>query len=411
MLLPLAAGCAPGLTVDSGSVRVAVAWSGAELAAFRTVLADLATPVDIEVVPLGDDIDTAVSSAGAAAPDIVMMPQIGRVGALAARGRLQALKPELWSPGYADYWRELLYHDGLPYGVPFKASAKSLVWYDREAVRRYGLGDPDAWTVQDWIRAAEGLSDAPVRLLALAGADGWVLTDSFENMLRAESPEDYDELADGIVPRRWDRPSVRAALGYLGALWSVPSARGVGHALTRQFPDAVREVFDHRTAVMVVMPDFAEPIVRRCLRHAKRPDDVVGTTWFPAIRAGGTRPRIVGGDVAVVTSRAASAAGEVVAALSTAAAPKPWIERYGGFLGPNHETVADYSPFLRPVIAELAEHRVFELSERVGAMGGRDGLWPVLTDFLRRVGDRAGAVEPAVEQAVRRLDEIERRHR
>lgn len=413
VVLPLVAGCAPGLAGDPDSVRVAVAWSGGELAAFREVLAGFDAGAGVQVVPLGDDIDTALGSGGRAAPDIVMMPQFGRVGANAARGRLRPVADELWQPRerYAEYWRRMLFHDGKPFGVPFKASAKSLVWYDREAVARYGLGDPAAWTVPDWIRAAADLSGAPVRLLALAGADGWVLTDSFENMLLAESPDDYDDLAANPPPRRWDRRAVRAALTHLGALWGVPSARGIGHALTRQFPDAVREVFDHRTAVMVAMPDFAEPIVRRCLRHAKRSDDVVGTTWFPPVRPGGNRPRIVGGDVAVVTARAKCAADRVVAALAGPAAPNPWITGYGGFLGPNQETTVTYSPHLAAAAAELRAEPVFELSERVGVMGGRDGLWPVLVDFLEDVGDGAGPVDAAVDRAVRALDDAERRLR
>lgn len=408
-LLPLAAGCGTGPFGGSGAVRIAVAWSGGELAAFRKVLTEL--EIAAEVVPLGDDIDTAFGSAGREAPDIVMMPQIGQVRALAARGRLQELPDPVWAGApYAEYWEHLLVHDGKAYGAPFKETAKSLVWFDREAMAKYGLGEPAGWTVRDWVDAAGELSGGPVRFLAPAGADGWTLTDSFENMLLAVSPDDYRDLAESAPPRRWDRRAVRTALLNLGALWGVRAERGIGHALTRQFPDAVREVFDHRTALMVVMPDFAEPIVRRCLRHAKRSDDVVGTSWFPPV-LGGIRPHIVGGDVAVVTARATDAACEVVTALAAPEAAKPWIEGYGGFLGPHRDTEAAYSRFLAPVADELAAGPVVELSERIGAMGGRHGLWPVLTDFLTEVGDGAGSVQLAVDRAVAALDDRERRNR
>ncbi|MFC3962265.1 ABC transporter substrate-binding protein [Nocardia jiangsuensis] len=410
-LLPLAAGCGTGPFGGSGAVRIAVAWSGGELAAFRAVLAAPEIGTAVEVVPLGDDIDTAFGSASREAPDIVMMPQIGQVRALAARGGLRALPEQVWRDApYAEYWERLLVHDGKPYGAPFKATAKSLVWFDREAMAEYGLGDPAGWTVRDWVAAAGEVSGGPVRFLALAGADGWTLTDSFENMLLAESPADYADLAESAPPRRWDRPSVRAALLDLGALWGVRAARGIGYAMTRQFPDAVREVFDQRTALMVAMPDFAEPIVRRCLRHAGRSEEVVGTTWFPPV-PGGTRPHIVGGDVAVVTARASRAADEVVAALAAPAAAKPWIEGFGGFLGPHRATEATYSRILGPVAGELAAEPVVELSERIGAMGGRHGLWPVLTGFLAEVGDGANPVQPAVDRAVAALDDRERGHR
>ncbi|MEV0358249.1 ABC transporter substrate-binding protein [Nocardia sp. NPDC050697] len=410
-LLPLAAGCGAGPFGGPGAVRIAVAWSGGELAAFRAVLDGLSLGSTVEVVPLGDDIDTAFGSAGREAPDIVMMPQIGQVRSLAARGRLRVSPDQVWQGvPYAAYWERLLFHDGKPFGAPFKATAKSLAWFDREGMAKYGLGDPAGWTVRDWVAAAAELSGGPVRFLAPAGADGWTLTDSFENMLLAESPDDYAELAESAPPRRWDRPAVRAALWNLGALWGVRAERGIGSALTRQFPDAVREVFDHRTALMVVLPDFAEPIVRRCLRNAKRADEVVGTTWFPRV-PGGVRPHIVGGDVAVVTAKASEAANGVVAALTGPEAAKPWIEGFGGFLGPHRDTQGAYSRILAPVAEELAAEPVVELSERIGAMGGRHGLWPVLTAFLTEVGDGANPVLPAVDRAVAALDERERRSR
>ncbi|WP_054813018.1 ABC transporter substrate-binding protein [Nocardia arizonensis] len=420
-LLPLLAGCTPDLLGDPDTVRIGVSWSGAELAAFRAVLASLRPGPAVDVVPLGDDIDTAFTAAGRAAPDIVMLPQAGEVRELAAADRLRPLASSLWSDGgrrddsgpYAEYWRDLLFHEDKPYGVPFKGSVKSLVWYDRETVRALNLGDPGRWTVEDWIGYTRDLAGRPVRFLALAAADGWVLTDLFENMLLAESPSDYDELTRADGGRRWDLESVRAALGGLGALWGAPSALpgGAGHAMTRQFPDAVREVFDRRTAAMVVMPDFAEPVVRRCLRHTRRGEDVVGTTWFPPVRAGKPLARIVGGDVAVVTKQAAEAATSVVAALAAPQASVPWIEEYGGFLGPNRRTSARYSSIMAPVAEQSADQHIFDLSDRIGAVGGRDGLWRVLADFLRAVGDRAGAVEPAVDRAVRALESFERRRR
>lgn len=419
-VLPLLAACAPDLLGNSDTVRIGVSWSGAELAAFRDVLAHLRPGPPIEVVPLGDDIGTAFTAAGRAAPDIVMLPQAGQVRELAADGKLRPVAEALWQVSrpdepsrYPPYWRQLLYHRGKPYGVPFKASAKSLVWFDRESVERHRLGDPQRWTVADWINRTEVLAGTPIRLFALAAADGWVLTDVFENMLLAESPRDYDALASVTADRRWDRTAVREALRHLGSLWGGRSALpgGTGHALTRQFPDAVREVFDRRTAVMVVMPDFAEPIVRRCLRHTGRTDDVVGTTWFPSVRADSPRPRIVGGDVMVVTAHAGPAVARVVDALAAPQAPVPWIERVGGFLAPNQRTAVTYSSILRPVAGELVSHSAFDLSDRIGAVGGRDGLWRVLTDFLVEIGDAAGAVPPAIDRAVRALDEFERRRR
>lgn len=422
-MLPLLAACTPDLLAGADTVRIGVSWSGTELAAFRTVLAELRPTPELEVVPLGDDIDTAFTAAGRSAPDIVMLPQAGRVPELAERGRLRPLAASLWPeddrrgggdpPLYSSYWRQLLVHEGKPYGIPFKASTKSMVWYDRDAVHRLGLGDPDTWTVREWVEHTVELAGGPTRMLALAAADGWVLTDLFENMLLGESPGDYAALTSTTERRSWDREGVRAALSHLGKLWEVPSGLpgGIGHALTRQFPDAVREVFDRGTAAVVVMPDFAEPVVRRCLRHTGRPAESVGATWFPRVRADTPPPRIVGGDVAVVTAQADAVATEVVAALAAPQAPTPWIERYGGFLGPNRRTSARYSSILGPVAEQVLTHEIFDLSDRIGAVGGRDGLWRVLVRFLKDVGDGAGPVEPAIDNAVLALDGFERGQR
>ncbi|WP_040778975.1 ABC transporter substrate-binding protein [Nocardia pneumoniae] len=419
MVVPLAAACAPDLLLGSAdAVRVGVSWSGAELAAFHAVVDELHLGFDVEVIPLGDNTDTAFTAGGRSAPDVVMLPQAGRVRELAAKRELRPVAETVWTDElgtrYAEHWQQLLRYDGKPFGVPFKAADKSLVWYDRQQFTAYHLGDPAAWTLADWVNRMEVLAQSPIRLLALAAADGWVLTDFFENALLAESARIYGELASK-TGREWDNPAVRAALGHLGVLWGHRHAfpGGVGVALTRQFPDAIRDVFEHRRAAAVVAPDFAEPIVRSGVRASGRKiPDVVGVAPFPSITAVSERPKIVGGDVMVVTREASGRADELIEKLAGARAPLPWIERYGGFLAPNLRTVADYSPLLAPSAQELTTRSAFDLSDRIGAVGGREGLWRVLTEFLIAVGDGAPTpVALAIDRAITALDDFERRRR
>lgn len=420
MVIPLAAACAPDVLLgDPDAVRVGVSWSGSELAAFRAVLARIDVPYPVEVIPLGDETDSAFTAGGRSAPDIVMLPQAGRVHELADQGKLQPVRPELWADEqgwrYPDSWRTSAHYAGKPYAVPFKAADKSLVWYDRQLVRRYGLGDPATWTIPDWVDRMEVLAQTPIRLLALAAADGWGLTDVFENALLAESDRYYDALASASDTRTWDSPAVRGALGHLGTLWGHRHAfpGGVAVALTHQFPDAVRDVFEHRRAVMVVAPDFAEPIVRRAVRDSGRTvEEAVGVAPFPAVATGQARPQIVGGDVMVVTTGAAANAAALVAALADPVAPIPWIEGWGGFLAPNLRTKARYSALLEPSARALATRSAFDLSDRIGAVGGRNGLWRILTDFLTTVGNGAtDRVNAAIDDAITALDDIERGRR
>ncbi|WP_280301368.1 ABC transporter substrate-binding protein [Nocardia abscessus] len=419
VVLPLAAACAPELLLGSSeAVRVGVSWSGSELAAFHAVLDGLHVAFDVEVIPLGDNTDTAFTAGGRSAPDVVLLPQAGRVRELARRGELRPIPETVWTDEhgarYAQHWQLLLRHEGRAFGVPFKAADKSLVWFDRQQFATYGLGDPTGWTLPDWVNRMEVLAQSPIRLLALAAADGWVLTDFFENVLLAESPRFYDDLASKNR-REWDNPAVRAALKHLGILWGHRHAfpGGVGVALTRQFSDSVRDVFQHRRAAAVVAPDFAEPIVRSGVRASGRQvRDVVGVVPFPAVTPASGRPKIVGGDVLVVTHEANRRAEDLVAKLAGARAPLPWIERYGGFLAPNLRTEAEYSPLLASSARELNARSAFDLSDRIGAVGGRAGLWRALTEFLIAIGDGAPTpVAEATDRAIAALDDFERRRR
>ncbi|WP_280400305.1 ABC transporter substrate-binding protein [Nocardia carnea] len=411
--LPLLAACSPDVLLGApGSVRIAVSWSGPELAAFRSVLAAARLPEPVEVVPLGDEIYTALTARGRSAPDIVMLPQAGLVRHLVMEGRLRAVPEELWfdaqGPRYGEQWRRLCFHNSRPYGVPFKASGKSLVWYDREALADLRAGDPASWTLLDWATQVRRFAGTGRRFLAVGAADGWVLTDLFENLLLAESPAVYDMLGSGR--RDWDNPAVRTTFTRLGELWGVREGLpgGVATALVRQFADAVRDVFEYRRALAVAAPDFAEPVVRDALRRAGRPESAAGVVPFPAVAADRPGPRIIGGDVMVLTAAAAARAGEVVRALADPQAPLPWIHGIGGFLGPNTRTRARYSPWVADSAAALPTWPEFDLSDRIGVVGGRDGLWRVLTEFLITVGDRGGDVRAATDTAVATLTRFER---
>ncbi|MFE3447120.1 ABC transporter substrate-binding protein [Nocardia sp. NPDC059180] len=409
LVAPLAA-CGKGVLGTPGTVQIAVSWSGSELAAFRTVLDALSLSGSVEVIPLGDEIGTALTG-GRSAPELVMLPQAGRVREFAERGALRDISESLWAdeaqgPCYPPVWRALLYHNGRPYGVPFKAADKSLVWFDRESAEESAIGNPALWTLEDWLTRIEFLADKDMRLLALAAADGWVLTDLFENLLYAQSPETYATLADSGNDAEWERDAVRAALHRLGA-WSAHDSAypgGVGTALTMQFSDAVREVFERRRAVLVVAPDFAEPIVRKAVAASGRnPYDVVGVTGFPGVEAAGPSPRIVGGDVLVLTRGAGDRAERALVTLAAPSAPLQWINMFHGFLAPNLHTDAAYSPFLRPSAQRLRGEVIFDLSDRTGPAGGRSELWRVLTEFLVAVDADRSHVGRAVNDAVSAL--------
>lgn len=417
--LGAAAGCAvagcsglPGALGFGDTVKVAVTWSGTELHAFRTVLDGLG--VGYELIPLGDDIATALDSPAARRPDVVLLPQPGLV--TSHEGELVPL-PDDVARQYAPRWQRLLLgEDRLDeplYGLPFKIAHKSAVWYRKSVFGE--LDPPRTWS--EWLSHNDAIAGRGVAPLALAGADGWCLTDFFENVLLGCDPDAYDRLAGSDRPRLSAEPAVADALRLLGQMWAADGvlAGGLRRSMVQQFADAVVQVFGHRKAAMVVAPDFAEPVVNQ---FADDPSDV-GVFTFPEVDAGHggratapRRPLIVGGDLAVLPRPASARAEDLVRRLAGARAAQPWISRFGGFLSANPAIPElGYSPALRELAADLAgragELR-FDLSDRLGPLGGPAGLWRVLQDFLARVGGGDGAdVAGAVEHALSRLRDLE----
>ncbi|MBO0855457.1 MAG: ABC transporter substrate-binding protein [Nocardia sp.] len=413
-LAPILTACAPNTVFGASSqLRIAVPWSGSELSAFRKVLTDTGTERGVAVLPLGDDIDTALVTRGRSAPDLIMLPEVGRIDALAG-SVLRAFPDTLWQDGtgprYPDVWRNLVWHRGALYAIPFKSAYKSLIWYDRQA---FGGADPARWPLDQWRdRVAEVSARRP---FALGGADGWVLADLFGNILHSRSRRAYRRLAvQGAVEsgqeRKWDSLPVRASMRRMAELCAPAGTfpGGIAGALTSQFPDSVRAVFEHRAAAAVMAPDFAEPIVRSCLRRSRRSPEVVGVMPFQAFAAGHRPPVIGAGDVLVATTSARRDVMPVVAALSAPGAVSGWIADYGGFLAPSTRTVTDHPPLLDPVAGQLRSWTDFDLADLLGTAGRRDGLWRALTDLLVTVGDgHPERIDSAVERAVRTLEDFD----
>ncbi|MFD2080154.1 alpha-glucoside transport system substrate-binding protein [Actinopolymorpha cephalotaxi] len=455
-LTPLA-GAATGCGVSTvlgerPTVRVAVSWSAGELAAFRSVLAGLnhlpgfgPMTYDVTPVPFGDDIGTAPAARGAGRLDLVMLPLPGEL-----RRHLDTLAPiptDLWpgsptrsagsagsagSPGpadrYAPVWRSLLFaadprasgphaERPRPYALPFKMSNKSAVWYDRDLFRRLHLRPPSTWA--QWLRLNQTLRSAGIRPLALGVADGWSLTDFFENVLLGTSPSTYERLAGDPAhrPALWGSAPVRTSLRRLADLWGPAGtlAGGVTGSLVRQFPESVLEVFAYRRAAMVVVADYAEPYVRRFTAGERAS---VGVFRFPRMSPGVPAPLVAGGDVMVLTRPAGPEAVDLLRRLAHPLAPRPWIASTGGFIAADHDTpLTSYSPQSAALANELrtgAFH--FDLSDQLGAVGSREGMWRALKDFLADVapepdGGAGRTVEAAIGRFVTRMRLAEERER
>ncbi|MGW3893271.1 hypothetical protein ACWD69_31935 [Micromonospora chokoriensis] len=393
----VAAGCSGG----TRSVQVAVVWSTSELDRFRQVVGDYPGG-SVQVVSAGNDIDAFLRARHLAgtSPDVAILPRPGLVTEYAQRGWLSPVRP---SNEYAvpNGLGDLLTADGRRYGVWVKAAHKSLVWHLPSMLPEQPT-DWDGLVERTRQLGAVARRDGGPAPLAIGAADGWVLTDWFENVLADVAPESYDALARPNAD--WQGRPVRDALDRLAGLWSIDGAflGGGRRALLTQYEESVIQVVYSRRAVMLCGADFTADVVGPFQRGPEAP-----TTFpFPGARPGGD-PLIVGGDAAVAF--AGSQGGvELVQWLTKADSFRPWL-RAGGYLSPN--TNVPITSYTDEVGRQLAREMQapgtlrFDLSDQLpGAFTGSDGvgIWRIMQGFFADVTDGVGANE-AIRRATGQL--------
>jgi alpha-glucoside transport system substrate-binding protein len=371
--LPMLAGCG----VTGRPVEVTVSWSGTELDTFRRIVSDFQHTdrigVAIDVVP-GNEVDATLTARLRAGnpPDLAVFTEPGLITKY--RPHLVPLDPDLAADVTA-YWRHLAVRHGRLYGCWLKAAHKSLLWH--RPGRAPGLS---RWA--DLVELAARPSGTP--LLSVGAADGWVLTDWFENLLAALDKHEYERLA-GADPH-WHSEPVATALRMLGRLWRLPGLfpGGPGRALLTTFDASVVDVFGTDRARLVFEGDFVAPVIASIGGTPSRREAV----RFPSV--GGTRPLVVGGDVIVALSDRPDTR-RLLRHLVGRRARLPWVRQ--GFLVPSTRIRRDDYPtaLSRRLADELtapdADPR-FDLSDRLaGQLAGDDGKgsWLIMQQFFRDV--------------------------
>ncbi|MFE0377776.1 ABC transporter substrate-binding protein [Streptomyces inhibens] len=380
-------------------LQVTAVWTGPERENFVKVLDEFEkrTGATVDFVPSGDDMAGFIGSkiAGGGPPDIAMLQQVGVLGEFAEKGWLKPLgatAKEQLAKNYTKGWQDLGAHKGTAYGVYFKASNKSLVWYNTQAFDNAGAHEPKTWP--DFVKAAEIIAESGVEPVSVGGADGWTLTDWFENIYLSQAgPKKYDQLAQHKI--KWTDASVKQALTTLGQLFGRKDllAGGNSGALQTDFPTSVTQTFSGDTpkAAMVSSADFAAANISQT--KAK-----VGTDAkvfpFPAVGAGS--PVVTGGDVAVAL-KDNKASQALLTFLASTDAAKIWAQA-GGFISPNKKL--DQAAYANDVMREIAKALIaagddfrFDMSDQAPAsFGGKPGQgeWKDLQDFLKNPKDIAG---------------------
>ncbi|MGW4600520.1 ABC transporter substrate-binding protein [Streptomyces sp. NPDC004457] len=399
------------------TVTVAGVWSGSEQKNFQKVLDAFTekTGAKTQFVSTGDNVSTVVGSKieGGNAPDVVMVPQVGVLNQFAQKGWLKPLSPAAQrtvDAGYAPVWKKYGSVDGTLYGLYFKAAHKSTVWYSPDALAQAGVKPPK--TYDELLKAGHTVSDSGLAAFAVAGQDGWTLTDWFENIYLSQAgPEKYDALAAHKLT--WTDTSVVKALTTLGKLFEDKQliAGGRNGALNTDFPGSVEKVFGPKPeAGMVYEGDFVAGVAHD--QYGKEIGKDADFFPFPAV-GGGTAPVVSGGDAAVVLKdgKNAGAGMKLVEYLATPEAAAVWAKA-GGFLSPNRKlSLTAYGDDVTRATAKslvgAGDSVRFDMSDQApAAFGGTKGTgeWKLLQDFLRDPSDPKGTaakLEAAAAKAYR----------
>lgn len=386
--------------LDGQTLEVAAVWTGPEQDNFTKVLREFEkrTGAKVNFVPTGNNTSTFLGTKiqGGQPPDVAFLPQVGVLHQFAEKGWIKPLGADAQAQldkNFGAGWKDLGAFEGKQYGIYVKAANKSLVWYNTAAFEAAGLTDvPATW--KDFVAAAQTLSDAGSPAVSVGGADGWTLTDWFENVYLSQAgPEKYDQLAQHKI--KWTDPSVKEALTTLAELWGKDDllAGGRSGALATEFPKSVIQTFTgDNPAAMVFEGDFVAASINADTKAKIGTDAKV----FPFPAVGDQAPVVSGGDVAVALKDGAGAQALLTFLGSTDAA-EIWAAQ-GGFLSPSK--AMDQSAYKDDVTRDIAKALItagddfrFDMSDQApAAFGGTQGVgeWKRLQDFLKNPKDVAG---------------------
>ena len=396
----------------SGSVSVMSTWSGPEQASFEAVIdgfTEQNPDVDVTYDSAGDALPTVLSTAveGGNPPDVALVPQPGLVQGYVERDALQPLDfaQETISENFAESVIQTGTFDDQLYGLVFKASNKSTVWYNVQAFEDAGVEPPETW--DDFLAAAETLKAAGIPAYSLGGAEGWTLTDLFENIyVRTAGIDMYNQLSAHEIP--WTDQSVKDALTEMASIVGDTDniTGGTNGALQSDFATSVSNVFaEDPEAAMVLEGDFVPGVVESPLEAES------GYNVFPFPSINDSPPSVVAsGDLAILFNDS-PAAQAFIEYLATPEAAQIWAGR-GGFSSANQNL--DPSAYPDALTQETAsavaeaEQFVFDLSDlQPSAFGATEGqgLWKLFQDFVRNPDDVDGIAQQMEDAAAQAFGE------
>jgi alpha-glucoside transport system substrate-binding protein len=386
----------------SGSVSVIGVWTGPEQKSFQAVIDGFTAKnpdVTVKYTSGGDNIVTVLSTAveGGNPPDIATVSQPGTMADFVKRDALQPLDfaKDAVTENFGQSIVDTGSVDGKLYGLLFKAANKSTVWYNVASFKDAGVEAPADWDA--FLEQAKTINASGLPAYSIGGADGWTLTDLFENIyIQTAGVETYDKLAKHEIP--WTDQSVKDAMADMAKILGDTDniAGGEAGALQTDFPTSVSQVFSETPkAAMVLEGDFVPGVAGDA--NPLKPE--TGFNVFPFPKIGDAVQSVVGGGDLVVMFKSNPAAEAFVNYLATPEASEIWAKR-GGFSSPNKNVPKSVYPdaIQRVTAGAIGEAQVFrfDLSDlQPSAFGGTvgQGLFKLFQDFLKNPTDIDGITQ------------------
>ena len=385
----------------SGSITFDGIWTGSEAKAFGKVISafnKVYPNVKVNYKPVGNNVPTVLATAiaGGHPPDMADIAQPGLVKQLAQQGHLKPIgyAKSVIATNFAPSWQTLGSVNGKQYALVFKAANKSLLWYNVPAFKAAGVAPPKTWA--QLTSAAKTLQASGTPAFSIGGADGWTLTDLFENIyLRTYGAAKYNALSAHKI--KWTDSSVTKALKTMAQILGNSSnlAGGTSGALTYGFNDSVTNAFaSPPKAAIVFEGDFVGGVITSSTKA--KPKTGFNTAPFPSITAGANSSAVeIGGDL-FVTFRDTPAIEAFVKFLATAPAANAWA-KLGGFGTGNKNVSPSIYPdaITRATEAPIGQAKsvVFDMSDEQPASFGAttgQGEWGIFQQFLKKPSDVSG---------------------
>jgi alpha-glucoside transport system substrate-binding protein len=364
--------------------------------------------VHVNYKAVGNNLPTVLATAvaGGHPPDMADIAQPGTIRQFANQHKL---KPITYALGplrrnFSKAWLSLGKFSGKQYAFVFKAANKSLVWYNVPAFKTAGVKPPK--TFSNLLKAAKTIKASGTPAYSIGGAEGWTLTDLFENIyLRTFGPAKYNALSAHKI--KWTDSSVTTALKSMGKILGDTSNIGGGTAgaLQDSFNQSVTNAFaSPPKAAMVFEADFVGGVI---LTQTKaKPKTGFNTFVWPQITAGADAKAVeIAGDL-MVAFRDSPAIRAFVRYLASPQAAAIWAHA-GGFGTGNHNMKASVYPdaITRATEAPLltAKSVVFDMSDlqppAFGSTAGQ-GEWGLFQKFLQNPSDIKG-IQQQLEAAAK----------